>query len=211
MLNFITKNSEDVNEVKTAKSMLRSRSLQQQQQQQQLKQQQELEQLQQLQQQQEQQTANQNLDFSYDSPIVDAIRKKVKSQKQTYKTRSDPVKNAEIVIPAQTFEIPVQTPPRLPKNVPIYVNGNQKIRLTGLGANPNCQVQYVFQDESPQHEYCICPDLSYGFQCNEGFGNPCSSMREQFHVASPKLPKSYFIHCNWNIPYLKMCPQNLVW
>ena len=164
MLNFITKNSEDVNEVKTAKSMLRSRSLQQQQQQQQLQQQQELEQLQQLQQQQEQQTANQNLDFSYDSPIVDAIRKKVKSQKQTYKTRSDRVKNAEIVIPAQNFEIPVQAPPRLPKNVPIYVNNNQKIRLTGLGANPNCQVQYVFQDEVPQHEYCICPDLSYGFQ-----------------------------------------------
>ena len=199
MLNFITKNSEDVDEVNSARSILKSMSLPPQQQQQQ------------LQQQEQQEETNQNSDFSYTSPLVHTMRKKVRKEKQTHKTLAAAVKNAEVVLPTQNYELPVQTPVRLPKNIPVYINGNQKIRLAGLGANPSCQVQYVFQDETPQHEYCICPDLSYGFTCNEGFGNPCASMVEQFHVASPKLPKNYFIHCNWNVPYLKLCPQSLVW
>ena len=184
LLNFITQNSEKVNEDNVAEHMLKGLS----------------------------QLPGRSSEFSYDTPIVNEIKKKVRKQKQPFTTIANLVKDVSLVdFPKQYVQFSTPSATRLVKDVPMYANGNQRVRLAGLGSNPNCQVQYVFQDESPQHEYCICPDLSYGFTCNEGFGNPCASMKEQFHVASPQISKNYFIHCNWNVPYLKMCPQNLVW
>jgi len=60
--------------------------------------------------------------------------------------------------------------------------------------------------------YCRCPgDDSYGFTCQEGFGNPCANNDQQFFNADSRIPNNYFVHCSNYLPYLKKCPAGLVW
>jgi hypothetical protein len=59
--------------------------------------------------------------------------------------------------------------------------------------------------------YCRCPDGSYGFSCTEGFVNPCLTEGVQYFSADSRLSNTYFIECNWGIPYLFKCPRPLVW
>lgn len=75
----------------------------------------------------------------------------------------------------------------------------------------SCQAsQPIYDGDEVLETYCRCSDGSYGFNCQEGFGNPCVG-DQQFFPAHPTLGPAYFIHCSWSLPYLKKCPQNLVW
>ena len=147
-----------------------------------------------------------NSGFSNDSPIVKKIKSKIiKQQKPNHIQNIDQQ-------PIEIYSEPTPLPPLPMVKLEAPKKVLSKLKpLRGLINNPGCQVQYVFENNVPLHEYCICQDLSYGLNCNEAIQNPCASMRQQFYVAGSSFGKAYFIHCSWNIPYLKKCASPLIW
>jgi hypothetical protein len=86
-------------------------------------------------------------------------------------------------------------------------NGNPLPNTCSIGVS-----QPIYEGEVITEQFCLCPDGSYGYTCQEGFGNPCATNPDQqFFNAAASLASNYFVHCSNQIPYLKKCPAPLVW
>jgi hypothetical protein len=73
------------------------------------------------------------------------------------------------------------------------------------------KVQPVWQGAEIIETYCRCPSGSYGFDCKEGFFNPCMLSTVTYTPADASLSRKYFIECASDLPYLFKCPGSLVW
>ena len=63
---------------------------------------------------------------------------------------------------------------------------------------PMAKQQYSYNEE-PREQM---PEIQY---------NPCSYANTEVFHAAQGLSNNYFIHCDWEYPYLFKCPGGLVW
>ena len=63
---------------------------------------------------------------------------------------------------------------------------------------PMAKQQYSYNEEKREQ----MPEIQY---------NPCSYANTEVFHAAQGLSNNYFIHCDWEYPYLFKCPGGLVW